>query len=514
MAKAKRKVNTESPATDIDPELGSDELPGGAPEGDPDLPTEPLPGGDPDSREFRDELKMTQYGVSSLLEQEADIQQAEQERATLDALEAMRALDHGDSVKWRITRTGWEEDEWNGYLVTWPNSLMSIERICKKLGGGTYYLKGFRNGKYFVHNTVQVAGKPIFKPGDDPAKATTMSEASGGFNLDRFLAMQEQQNAQRRREEQDYRREQEERERKAEEREERRRSDRMQLLLTLGPAALTALGAMFTGRQQDLGPILAALKPPDPIQQIAALKALMPAPATESGVDTAIKIVEKLSDLGGLGQNEQGTTMLDVVKEFARSSGPVVGKLIEANIERASEAAQRTAQPGMTVSVNGGAGEAGTLPNGVIGSEPPVSPAPGAQEGEMSLIKHIPWLRGQLHKWVPAAERGKSPQVYGLLFVEESPEDLDAHVMLDLLSRPDWFEQLSQLDGRIVPHRAWFLQLHQAIVGEIQARIRAAQQPNPAAATVKPVTAAVRRALAEGEIDRPQGLPSLYGEVG
>lgn len=487
----------------IDDDLDGTELLSGG-DSDPEMPQQPILGGDPHATEFRDALAVTPnaLGIHTLLEQEADSQQLEAEQATVDALEAMRALDHDESVTWRISRQGNDIDELNGYLVTWSNSQMSIERISRLLGGGKYYCKGFRRGKYFTHKSVTVAGKPLLKPGEKPVEAQ-----GGSGDMQALLSQMMMMDERRRQEEKEYRRQESEAA-------QRRAESRQTLILAaMGPAA-SVLAAMFQGNRTDMGSIVAALKPPDPMQQLAALKALMPEPAAPApgALDTALTLMDKLKDLGGLSNSDGQVGWMDIVKEVVKAAGPSVGNVIEGAVQTAQAQALARAQQ------NGGAGitnekgaptsfsgqpNAGVLP----------APASTSQENPMlGLMQHIPWLRSHVNRWVGAAQKQSPPQLYAQIFFVEAPDSLEPQTVFELLSRSDWFARLADLDQRVTQFEPWFVELHRVLMHTLQTEyLNGSTAAHPETVPSQPPEPAPRRVVT-GEVERPMKIPSLTGD--
>jgi hypothetical protein len=80
------------------------------------------------------------------------------------------------------------------------------------------------------------------------------------------------------------------------------------------------------------------------------------------------------------------------------------------------------------------------------------------------------------------------------MFLEELPASLPAQRVFELLSRPDWLDQLARFEPAIVDATVpWWQRLQTLILSMIQEAQTPAPKPAPA-----PVT-------------RPQGLPSLTG---
>lgn len=138
----------------------------------------------------------------------------------------------------------------------------------------------------------------------------------------------------------------------------------------------------------------------------------------------------------------------------------------------------------------------------------------------LSLLPHLPWLKDVLARMLQGAMRGKSPQVYAALFLEEVPDEVSGETILQLLGAEDWFASLCKLeprwnDSRLVPWlqaaRADILTTIQNAIGSTAAPMITESappisQPEPSA----PPASVARRNT--GEIDRPTKLPSLTGD--
>lgn len=484
----------------VDKKDGSaDALPSGIPtdRADPDFNDE-LPGlnartvgVDPDAADFRDAIQVGSYAAVGALQSEMDRERQEAEQATLDALEAMRAMDSGDQVKWRISRTGHESDELNGYLETWPNHLMTIERLRDRFGGGTFYCKGFRKGRYCAHQVLQISGEAKRKPsGVEGVNQSQPVNATSGFDVQGFLVAQERRDERRREQERQDRAEREERE-------EKRRQERLQLLLTLGPAAISAMGGLFAGRPDNTAALVAALKPPDPLTMLTQLKALQ-----GNGQDGVLnKVLPMLIDMAGTRASGGDTGWLDVIKEFAKGAGPAIGGMIEAQVSAARMAQGSVTAPGPSGSTpstgqailpppqpsiimlpesvqrrerrsriasevspaasqaslrgmrnptrrDGSASTAGVSSHGMTAEHDPHSARGQVDMNLMALAPHYQWLVQMLARLFEAAWRDKDPELYAALFLEELPDGIDTNVVGQLLAAQDWAQRLISIDPR------------------------------------------------------------------
>jgi hypothetical protein len=519
--------------------MGDAALPG--PPGDPEFDDQVPSGVDPDGQDFRDELDVTnalgELGVVQGIDAELEEQQRAREHDTLEVLEALRGLDAGQTVKWRITRNGTGDPNFDGFLDTWPTKLVTLERIRDKMGGGTYYLKGFRNGKYWVHKTVEIAGEPKLYKRDEGG--TVVAPTGTGFDLSQFLAQQEARDARRRQEESERRREDEERE-------EKRRQERKDMMIALGPAFLAAAAQIFSGnRGPDLAALITAVKPPpqpDPMQQLAALKALMGGNNSSVAERMLPLLLDKVTDSGSTGE----TGWMDIAKELVKSAGPTVGGMIEGAIQQA-RMAQAVPVTATDVTPQPAAPQLAAAPQvpqpvrrrerRTIASErSPVESVPssarvdgsvvdtvgvssnrtisggGSEMNMLALLPHLPWLKDQLGRMGQAAAKGRDPEVYAAMFLEELPDGIDIVLVGQLLSRSDWYAQLVQIEPRLNREdlAPWFEVLRAHLVASIQAELQGVGQasaPQPVASTAPAPTRATVT-----EIQRPTKLPSLTGE--
>jgi len=541
---------------------------------DPELNDSLGPSIDPEGQDFRDQLQVTealdQVGVVQGIDAELKEQQRQVEEDTLEVLEAMRALDHGGTVKWRITRVGTGDPTLDGFLDTWPTKLVTLERIRDKMGGGTFYLKGFRNGKYWVHKTVEIAGVPKVYVQDSATGGSSgvqNSASGGGFDIGAFLAQQEARDAARRREMAEERAREK---REKDEREERERRNRNELLAivmpVLGTIATGITGAFAGSRSSpmaDIAALMTAMKGPDPITVLTQLKSL----ERGSGQDTLSKVLPMLIDMASDRASGGDTGWMDVVKELVKSAGPTVGAMIEHSVQQATAARAlehsatgpavsgntpslgpaSQSHPALpppadsmivvpesvprrdrrTLSVNGGppAGfaDSSTMPAGGrsattagASSRPRSGERPsgkGADMNLMALLPHLSWLKDQLTRCLKAAQSQRDPELYAALFVEELPEGISPDLVIELLSRRDWYEQLIRIDERLnqadlVP---WFTHMMQGVLNSMARESASAVTDHTAQTAVTAAASAPAPAPKSDDIRRPTELPSLTG---
>ena len=550
---------------------------------DPDFNDDLEPGMDPEGQDFRDAVDtneaLSRAGVVAGIDAELKEQDRQVEADQLEVLETLRNMDAGETIKWRISRTGTGDPNMDGFLDTWPSALLTLERIRDRMGGGTYYLKGFRNGKYWVHKTVTIAGEPRIYRKDEAGRVMNAPTTPGGsFDVQAFLAQQEARDAKRRQEEED-RRAQERRDREEREEKERARWERMMGIIlptvgTIGSALVTA----FAGRQDNTAALIAAVKGPDPLTMLAQMQAMQ-----KSGQSNAVeRILPMLIDMAGSRASAGDTGWLDVIKEFAKGAGPALGGMIEAQMAAARAQAAISAQNPSTPAIPSPTTGAPMIPIEVTSVEPsgrivvpesvsrkerrtrsareaslvgspdsrpgmraPIDPdksvntagsrslrdgniPEGSDMNLFALMPHLPWLKEQLARMVTAATKGKDPEVYAALFLEELPDGIDAGTVGLLLASTDWYQKLMQLEPRLNDARIfpWFDRLRGLMLHSLQESLgvtfgeHSPPQPSedPRAATRVEVKGTPRaidpdaqlRRLTPNEVERPSGVPDLF----
>lgn len=490
-----------------------------------------------DAQDFNDEL-ITVDPYREAGENVAEVAAAEgMDRAAEDLLVGLRQLQGGDEIRWAVHRVGEMDETRNGFLIECATTNLTQTWLKDNFGGGTYRIRGhYPNGKYAAQRTIRVAGDA---PRKVPVGGGSGNEGSSDFNLQSYLAQIDARDQRRRREE-------EERRRYEEDRDEKRRKERMDLLTALIPASVTALGAIFGGRQDNTAALITALKPPpppDPLAMMLQLKAL----TANNDAGGVAKILPMLIEMAGQKASGGDTGWLDVVKELAKSAGPTIGGMIEMSVSqaKANAEAQRQLPPPAPLALAAPTGEApglivlpeprhrrdrgaseaspvGLVPPGVMradGATAPTATAGGNDMSMMALLPHLPWLKEQLARFGKAAVAQRDPSLYAALFLEELPESIDVNVVGQLLSAPDWYAKLIQLEPRLnrddlLP---WFSHLRDGILRELRDDTPPSQ-PAGSAPVVPPAVSstAVLPVLpvlpAQKEFTRPTQAPSLMGD--
>lgn len=225
------------------------------------------------------------------LEGEIETTRNQEEAEYIDALQALRELQVGDPVRWKIFRIDNPRGDkrLNGFIAEVGTSDLTQENLAKLWGGGKYRIRGtFSNGKFAGGKTIDIAGD--VRPAETQIM---MPQSSGsGFDMQAWMAFQQQQDAKR---------------------EERTRQDRKDFLALALPIA-GQIAAALIGRQpqptQDLAALITALRPtvapPDPN-------------TTMKGTLETMLLMKRV-----MGGGEDGDSISSIATALAPYAGPVL----------------------------------------------------------------------------------------------------------------------------------------------------------------------------------------------
>lgn len=395
------------------------------------------------------------------------------QRDDQDVLAGLREVDGADGVTWKIYRMGADDEKENGWIADLSTVQLSMQTLANKFGPGNYRVRGqYTNGTYAGQRTVKIASDAHRAVKDN---AVVNASSGGGFNMQEFFAAQEVREEARRRQEEIDR--------------DRRRKDRLELLTVLAPVMAAAIPALLGRSGPDIGTLISALKPPDPIATLTALKALNEGSSPKQDpIDAALKLMDKLQDLSG-GGGETG--WLDIGKEVVRAVGPTLGPVIEGAIQKASAPAISALSA------------TGVLPIAVPFVSTTSAPVPENPQ-MFGMLQLLPWLRGQMEMALQKAQGGSDPGLIAERILDDLPKNVDTSALHDMLSRPDWFQQLQRFDARVAAFGPWFTQMRQAMMEEISGT-----NPTPLSNPQPVMTVTPVSSPQSDEIQKPEGPPKL-----
>lgn len=379
----------------------------------------------------------------------------------MDVIAGLRELDTGQGIKWRVERVNSDDPAQDGFLKEIPTEALTLEGLTNRFGAGQYKITGrYPGGQYAASRRVKIASDA---PRLSSQTGAMQTHASPSLAFDEF-------------------------ERRQEARDEKRRKDRNDLLAIAIPAMAPIVAALLGNRGPDVAALVTALKPappPDPIQQLAALKALMPDTTAVNPLDSAMKIVELLRDAGGDGGDSAG--MMDIIKEVIRNP-QAIGALGSMLQRPAASAVPALPAPD----------SATTLINA------PAQPVEGSP-AMFGMLTLLPWLKEQMAMALRKAAGGSDPELIAERIVDDLPRGAKPEELAKLLAREDWFAQLQKFDSRVSGHVEWFTQMREAMLA-----IFNNDESEPADESASQMS--VRIEPKSTEIDRPKGPPSLTGE--
>lgn len=503
-----------------------------------------------DRAAFESAREVGGYAAEIRADEDAD------ERRALDVLQTMRDLEHADEVEWRISRFGADEPSLNGYLEAWPSSLMTLERLRDKFGGGKYRLHGMRRGRYYAHKVVTIAGDAIRR--NKPRAAVEPNQnASGDFK--EFLLQQQQMDERRRRDEEAR---EERRRREEREREDRRFQNMTGLVTAIGSALAPVIGG-FLQRRDSTAELVAALKPErvNPLELLQLMREMreqegprQPAPDV---IDKAIQLAEKFAGAGSGGE----ISIWEIVREAVKSVGPGVGAAIQTFAEQAATAkalqaaqaaqalqaqarpaleAPRPAQaprdsaaaqgsppmrqstipsataPGSSVAASSRAPAQASADTAASRS----SSAPIIDSGDADMLKLLPllsWLKAETERLIVAASRGSDPELRAAAMFDDLPDSADLEAIGAVLARADWFTLFTALDSRVAQYEPWFAEVRRALLELIAEETgvyhgaRQAAGVDAASGREKVIVSGPGQARPAGEVERPGPPPPLTG---
>lgn len=499
-----------------------------------------LPDIDPNGQENRDRSEVEDaQALGSGLARELRYERDAEEKRTMDVLETMRNLEHADEIEWRISRTGADDPALNGYLETWASSLMTLDRLRDRFGGGKYYLHGTRRGRYFQHKTITIAGDAIRKG----QKVDSNAGQGPAFDYQAFIAQQDARDERRRREE--------------DERRERSRQERKELLTIFAPVIAAVLPAIL-GKKDDTAALIAALKPKETsplelIQLMKEMRNLDEKPNQPNALDSAMALLDRFKEMG-MFESKGGseTSWFDIAKEGIRSLGPSVGQGIQTLMEQAAMAKAMEARaqggngnprlpapspaapgsrpgpvpplaPGHTAIAGSPAGSRAPMvpvPAGTADDPSMSAPTPISEDDAMlKLLGLLPWLKSETERLLVAAARDSDPELRAAAMYDDLPDDADIESVGTVLSRSDWFQLFQQLDSRVTQYAAFFAAVRSSLLQLIAEDTgvafpaKEAAGIDPASGREKVSVVGPRRRIPDGPIERPGAPPPLTGTV-
>lgn len=338
-----------------------------------------------------------------------------------DFLTVLGDLAGGSEARCEIRRTS--PADFAGYCCTYPLSEMSLDRLQGEWGGGKFNVR-VRNarGEFKGSTSIQIAGKPRHRD-DTNAVPVVAVPAAPQQDLGAILKAAMDAN-----------------------------KPQIDMLTSLVTALINK-------------PVPAPPPPgPDTLEVIAALAPILK-PDKGGGGDPAdaVKLlmqgIELGKDLAGGGDGDSMLGLagkgLDMVKTLAAQQPrrPVLPPPARRVPTRAPALAPPGKEPG-TVSAQESA-------------VPPADEVEVVNPQDPPMIKLLGWIKQQTQLLVYQAARGKDPQLYADLFLDNLPQGVSLETIHEQMSAPDALEKLAQVNPAVRQHPEWMERFRQAVLDGI-----------------------------------------------
>lgn len=349
--------------------------------------------------------------------------------AELDAEEggaltnAIAQLKAGGGVKvdvFRILPT-----ERQGFCKGYNVAAFSIDRVAADYGPGTYRVKFkdaselYLKGGTLRFDIAEGVGPP---PGAQPG------------SMQEFLAWAK-----------------DERDRERLERE-KTKSDWFEWAKLLAPIVGPKLLDIIGGSRSNLTDMIRAVKDLKDLQA--------PGPDLTAQFSQVVNILQGAKELVGDGGSQTGSTWVDLVRDMLQS--PAVGQLAQGLLPGVVRpGGSSTARPPTQIpSQITASAPTPSAPNSVSAPKPGGSCATSA--GNDSMLEQLNWLKVVLADLLVQAAKGSNPRLYAEVVIDNLPDVIKPRDLLERLSAPNWWSQLTLIEQRVTEHQDWFTRFRDA----------------------------------------------------
>lgn len=347
-----------------------------------------------------------------------DIEASGAEKLDDEVIRALTELEGASDITWQVHRMGSVNPGYCRPPMTTPE--LTLENIARRHGPGHYRIKGVKaDGTYFKSATITIA-----EPNEPANKTDALLAAlkGGGTDQNVLLAiMQMQSQAQQ-----------------------------------AASAAQAQIMSALIAKPESKMPWgeIAAVGPP----LLLAIKELF-ARKDESGeaMDKFLKTLTIVEKLRG-DDRKEGSTWTDIIRDALPSLSTLVSRGPASN--------------GHAVPATGAHSAPAVLSPASDAPARLDAPTPEAVAVTPELMT-MQWLQAQLNTLIEKAAANRNAALYAELLLEELPSYIPDSVIVELLSRNDWFERLCQFDPRVAPYRGWFENFTEATLQLLN------DEPNP-----------------------------------
>jgi hypothetical protein len=332
-----------------------------------------------------------------------------------DVLIALTKLDAaGDVTRWQIKRISPSESA--GYVCDLSTDELTLANVKKKCGPGKYLCTGFTSqGRYVARRTFDIAA-------DKDSPGTMI--VGGGLPFDLAALLSEMRGD------------------KGKWKEDLKFWGPI-LIPFLTPIAAKLAERMFTAKREtslaDLAGVIVTLNK-------------MSAPQSQATTMERIKEFKQFQELfGGGNESSTGSTGWDIARDAVRAVPALLGAITTARRGGAAGGAQPQ-------SVDMGAGQSET--------QQPTQP-----QGETPMIRLINWFSSYVPLLLQSAAKGSDPTLYADLLADNVPDEITPEQLQQLLSRPDWYELLSNFSPDVRRFEAWFRDMHTELLKQLNEEV-------------------------------------------
>lgn len=320
-----------------------------------------------------------------------------------DVIRALTELEGADEITWTVTRLSEPNSGFCGEMSTVE---ISKRRIAEAYGPGRYRVQGTRpDGKYFKSGRISIA-----TPARDASdKTADLVEAlKGNKNGDTSM---------------------------------------LPLLLAMIQSNSTIVSAALARPVEPKKEIpWTALLTATPVA-LTALKSFF---KNDNDSESMEKLLKQLTILEKLkGDDKGGSSWPDIIRDglsSLREMAPFAG-------------GARTPQPVSAHVVS-------TASPGVRGQIPVSASIPETPEAIEPTPENLTmdWLRKKIDELLQNAAQNKNPELRAELLLDDLPPFIPESMIKNMLTRDDWFEQLSAFDNRVLSYHGWFNELRECIL--------------------------------------------------
>ncbi len=318
----------------------------------------------------------------------------------LDVVEYLLSLGGDDGARYRVDRLPTKPGERQAFCNNYSREALSLDAIRETFGGGTYRITAYGQGSRYV-------GSRTVTIADLPKSAQPAQNPLGGLDLT-ALARE----------------------------------------LRGGGGPDNSMTMMTEMMRQNSELLRAIITRPEPkqsgpttleiLQMIREMNSVAPKSNEGSAVELLLKGIELGKEFSGSGGGE------DSMLGLAGKGIEMLKPLIERGATPAAPAAPAAPRPALAA--------------------PAVQPAVQSTTENDPMIRQLNWLRTQTQALCVQASRGKSPELYAEVLLDNLPSFISVDDLLMRLKEPNAVAQLAQLNSDVAKYAPWFEELRKYVI--------------------------------------------------